>query len=190
MGKGKRGCFRKMLPRNLSRHELYVQHLAKGIQPLRSMVRKLQMAHSFNFVELCVPAKGHLMTKNSTLDFLIKQLWQERPKDPQFFFSVFLIFTEKQKAIPHTSKNTDYTTTDKWNMTILQFFPGFKPVWNKWWSSCHAGSPSRKKTEFRGNTAVSSITEHSGLHSPSNDKLVLGCKNWLFHNILKAQILI
>lgn len=172
MGKGKRGCFRKMLPRNLSRHELYVQHLAKGIQPLRSMVRKLQMAHSFNFVELCVPAKGHLMTKNSTLDFLIKQLWQERPKDPQFFFSVFLIFTEKQKAIPHTSKNTDYTTTDKWNMTILQFFPGFKPVWNKWWSSCHAGSPSRKKKQN------SEVTQLSAASLSTQDSTLLQIINW------------
>lgn len=98
-----------MLPRNLSRHKLYVQDLGKGTQPLRSMVRKLEMAHSFNFVELCVPAKGHIMTRILTLNFLIKLLWQEHPKDPQFFWCAFSLYSQKSKKQSHTLAKTQIT---------------------------------------------------------------------------------
>lgn len=191
MGKGKRGCFLKDAAKKSQ------QTRAPCAAPCKmnsaSQIRGKEDAN-VSVIWLC----GTMCTcqrppndKNFNFGFFNKTTLTRTSKRSTIFFpNVFRIFTEKQKAIPNTSKNTDYTTSDKWNMAILQFFPGFKPVWNKWRSSCHAGSPYRKKTGFRGNTALSSITEHSGLHSPSINKLVLGYNNWFFHNILKAQFLI
>lgn len=121
------------------------------------------------------------------------------PKNPQFpgvFFPLFSLYAQKsQKQSHRLAKLIYYKTPDKWNLTILQYLPEFRPVWNTWRSLLSRWeAPVEESTIQRhllwSNTALSSAAKRRGLCSPKVNKLVSGYNNWGYHNILKAHFLI